>query len=220
MARKSVTSRASSRTQSHKAEKKTSLKAQPAVKRAATKSPAAAPAKGDGSGKGHGSGKETRTATAAQKHIVFPCPNGHKLNGPASLQGQPGQCPHCGAKFRIPVFEPSEQIEGAPQDDGESTHIGEVGEYDLDIEGAAKEAVEEANKKSALEKLLSGVVEVASMATGALALVKGAKAALASIKSASNLAKAGAGVKAVTKSLGRGAMHHGEEVLEGITGGQ
>ena len=34
--------------------------------------------------------------------FVFLCPNGHKLNGPPSLKGKPGQCPHCGARFRIP----------------------------------------------------------------------------------------------------------------------
>lgn len=38
-----------------------------------------------------------------QDVIVFLCPNGHKLNGPARLKGKPGQCPHCGAKFRIPA---------------------------------------------------------------------------------------------------------------------
>ena len=35
--------------------------------------------------------------------FVFLCPNGHKLNGPPSLKGKPGQCPHCGAKFHIPA---------------------------------------------------------------------------------------------------------------------
>jgi hypothetical protein len=34
--------------------------------------------------------------------FVFLCPNGHKLNGPPSLKGKAGQCPHCGAKFIIP----------------------------------------------------------------------------------------------------------------------
>ena len=34
--------------------------------------------------------------------FVFLCPNGHRLNGPPTLKGKPGQCPHCGAKFRIP----------------------------------------------------------------------------------------------------------------------
>lgn len=37
--------------------------------------------------------------------FVFLCPNGHKLNGPPSLKGKAGQCPHCGAKFRIPSDE-------------------------------------------------------------------------------------------------------------------
>jgi hypothetical protein len=35
--------------------------------------------------------------------IVFLCPNGHRLNGPSSLEGKPGQCPHCGVKFRVPT---------------------------------------------------------------------------------------------------------------------
>ncbi|MFN0022241.1 MAG: hypothetical protein ACKVP0_28670 [Pirellulaceae bacterium] len=37
--------------------------------------------------------------------FVFLCPNGHKLNGPPSLKGKAGKCPHCGAKFRIPSDE-------------------------------------------------------------------------------------------------------------------
>jgi len=37
--------------------------------------------------------------------IVFLCPNGHKLNSPASLQGKAGQCPHCGAKFIVPSYD-------------------------------------------------------------------------------------------------------------------
>ena len=36
--------------------------------------------------------------------IAFLCPNGHKLTGPASLQGRPGQCPHCQSKFVIPDY--------------------------------------------------------------------------------------------------------------------
>lgn len=42
--------------------------------------------------------------------IVFYCPNGHKLNGPASLRGKLGLCPHCQSKFRIP----SEDVPPAP----------------------------------------------------------------------------------------------------------
>jgi hypothetical protein len=37
--------------------------------------------------------------------FVFLCPNGHKLHGPPSLKGKPGQCPHCGARFLIPTDE-------------------------------------------------------------------------------------------------------------------
>jgi hypothetical protein len=53
-----------------------------------------------------GSGKGT--ATAPGEIFVFLCPNGHKLNGPPSLKGKPGQCPHCGARFRIPTDEEME----------------------------------------------------------------------------------------------------------------
>ena len=55
--------------------------------------------------------KETAEQTAAEPsvakedEIVFLCPNGHKLNGPSRLQGKAGQCPECGAKFRIPTYE-------------------------------------------------------------------------------------------------------------------
>ncbi len=37
--------------------------------------------------------------------IEFLCPSGHRLHGPASLQGKPGQCPDCGSRFRIPTYE-------------------------------------------------------------------------------------------------------------------
>ncbi|MDW8039353.1 MAG: hypothetical protein RMI90_15135 [Thermoguttaceae bacterium] len=40
-----------------------------------------------------------------EPQIEFLCPNGHRLFGPARLQGRPGQCPECGAKFRIPSYE-------------------------------------------------------------------------------------------------------------------
>ncbi|NMC20909.1 MAG: hypothetical protein GYA33_10870 [Thermogutta sp.] len=37
--------------------------------------------------------------------IEFLCPNGHRLFGPAELQGKPGKCPECGSTFRIPSYE-------------------------------------------------------------------------------------------------------------------
>ncbi len=48
---------------------------------------------------GQGSGKGKLDPA---EMFIFLCPNGHKLNGPPSLKGKAGKCPHCGAKFRIP----------------------------------------------------------------------------------------------------------------------
>jgi len=48
---------------------------------------------------------------AEQNNIAFLCPNGHRLVGPARLQGQAGQCPHCGARFLVPVLSDMEQVE-------------------------------------------------------------------------------------------------------------
>jgi hypothetical protein len=39
-----------------------------------------------------------------EPQIEFLCPNGHRLHGPASMQGRPGQCPECGSKFSIPSY--------------------------------------------------------------------------------------------------------------------
>jgi hypothetical protein len=47
----------------------------------------------------------------AENTIVFLCPNGHRLNAPARMQGQAGQCPHCSAKFLIPNMSETEQVE-------------------------------------------------------------------------------------------------------------
>lgn len=61
--------------------------------------------------------------------IAFLCPNGHRLNGPKSLQGRPGQCPHCGEKFKIPDYD-EEEAEA-----GDSIPVGTiVDDDDIDIE--------------------------------------------------------------------------------------
>ena len=61
-------------------------------------------------------------APPAAGMIVFLCPNGHRLNGPAKLQGRAGQCPHCGSKFRIPFQDPDEEeaYQAAQRDTAES----------------------------------------------------------------------------------------------------
>ena len=40
-----------------------------------------------------------------EPQIEFLCPNGHRLHGPANLQGRPGECPECASRFRIPTYE-------------------------------------------------------------------------------------------------------------------
>jgi hypothetical protein len=43
-------------------------------------------------------------AALSDDEIEFLCPNNHLLHGPTGLQGQPGECPTCGSKFRIPSW--------------------------------------------------------------------------------------------------------------------
>src|SRR6185436_17284714 len=64
---------------------------------------------------GQGSGKGKLNPS---EMFIFLCPNGHKLNGPPSLKWKAGQCPHCGAKFRIPddTEEELELPEETPED--------------------------------------------------------------------------------------------------------
>ena len=59
------------------------------------------------------SGKQRIRDAAAETKINFHCPQGHKLSGPASLQGQPGQCPHCQTKFLIPRLYDADQQQQA-----------------------------------------------------------------------------------------------------------
>ena len=85
------------------------------------------PAMGSGKGK----------ATAPGEIFVFLCPNGHKLNGPPSLKGKPGQCPHCGARFRIPTDEemelPEEEVPTGEVEDeiAEGQPVEEEGGFDF-----------------------------------------------------------------------------------------
>jgi len=85
-----------------------------------------------------GSGiKPAQGAKPSEEIFVFLCPNGHKLNGPPTLKGKLGQCPHCGAKFRIPEDEPEpEIIEGGEIVDElpEADAVEEISPDQLEIE--------------------------------------------------------------------------------------
>ena len=81
--------------------------------------PAAAAVEGD-SGSGTGFPAPVTPAmgsglgkAATGEVFVFLCPNGHKLNGPPSMKGKAGKCPHCGARFRIPTDEEMAEAEAA-----------------------------------------------------------------------------------------------------------
>ena len=80
-------------------------------------------------------GTESSTGAAKPGVFVFLCPNGHKLNGPPSLKGKPGQCPHCGARFVIPEDDvPEEDIPTGEVEDDEDVPSGEPVEDEVPIE--------------------------------------------------------------------------------------
>jgi hypothetical protein len=70
-----------------------------------------------------GSGK----GLPAGEIFVFLCPNGHKLNGPLSLKGKAGQCPHCGAKFLIPADDDEVPTGQSDEDEIASGRLDEDG---------------------------------------------------------------------------------------------
>jgi len=79
-------------------------------------------------------------------NLIFHCPEcRHKLNGPASLQGKPGQCPRCKSKFLIPVLEQKEPA--TPEKEQErpkEDEIIDVGDDGLDsLEDADLEDLED-----------------------------------------------------------------------------
>lgn len=91
-------------------------------------------------GQANGVAAGNAPAATAEQQIEFLCPNGHRLHGPASLQGRPGQCPECGSRFRIPSYEdvPDENEEEAEE------QIGIVGsDSDTRVTFEETEAVEE-----------------------------------------------------------------------------
>ncbi len=84
---------------------------------------------------------ESPSTLSAEEQIEFLCPNGHRLFGPARLQGQPGQCPECGVKFRIPSYdEIDEEEETATEKDLISiSHLDEYADSGLTLDEAVEQ---------------------------------------------------------------------------------
>jgi hypothetical protein len=72
--------------------------------------------------------------------FVFLCPNGHKLNGPPTLKGQPGKCPHCSATFMIPD---DDEVEGDDIIDDAEIIEDEIPTGDVVVEVEEVEVIEE-----------------------------------------------------------------------------
>lgn len=81
----------------------------------------------------------TQPRLGGDEEIEFLCPNGHLLHGPASMQGRPGQCPDCGAKFRVPSYD--EEEADVPQADQAEYPTRPAGkpESEVIVEGAEEQ---------------------------------------------------------------------------------
>lgn len=81
----------------------------------------------------------------ADGEIIFLCPNGHRLHGPAEMVGRPGQCPHCSVRFLIPSPEDVSEEE----EEAEAEHDEALEEFVIQIDAATKES--SASGKSGLK---------------------------------------------------------------------
>lgn len=120
---------------------------------ASASAPAALPAGGAGAGSSAAEGqlkefeRDQPPDDVDDGEIVFLCPSGHRLHGPAEMVGRPGQCPHCGVRFLIPSPEDISEDEEDEDEDEEQQEAKAEGEIDealeefvIQIETAAKES--------------------------------------------------------------------------------
>ncbi|HEY2759330.1 MAG TPA: hypothetical protein VGI75_01265 [Pirellulales bacterium] len=84
------------------------------------------------------SGNLTRAATGEQNNIVFLCPNGHRLNAPANLEGRAGQCPQCGARFLVPVLGELDEVAEVDLTDLGDQESGPLGTAEFGSTGAPR----------------------------------------------------------------------------------
>lgn len=104
----------------------------------------AAPAGPPTAASGVTGGSGVRQGTAGRgESIVFFCPNGHKLNGPPSLRGKLGLCPHCQSKFRIPTEDE------APAPPAPATSASDAGATEIRVSTLAAAASLASQTKSA-----------------------------------------------------------------------
>jgi len=100
---------------------------------------------GSGSGLGSPASGVGLGAATAPDQVEFLCPNDHLLHGPSALQGRPGQCPVCGSKFRIPVYqeeaasEPPKSAAGRADQAAEGSSV-ELADGEHDAAGTGSEA--------------------------------------------------------------------------------
>jgi DNA-directed RNA polymerase subunit RPC12/RpoP len=105
-------------------------------------------------------------AGARTDSIVFFCPNGHKLNGPATLRGKLGLCPHCQSRFRIPAEPEAGPAAEAPDSPPPGELVDDEGEV---IEGRPlEERAEEAGDGGEPENTAADAEENATEATAAV----------------------------------------------------
>lgn len=86
-----------------------------------------------------------------EPQIEFLCPNGHRLHGSASLQGRPGECPECGSRFRIPIYDDVSEEEGMELEIGVGRADG-GGESGLDLAEVEVEEVGEPREQEQAEE--------------------------------------------------------------------
>jgi hypothetical protein len=94
-----------------------------------------------------------------EDELIFLCPNGHQLCGPATLGGNAGQCPLCFVQFLVPSDEePVEQVapssggNGSPFDFDQQQAAGHPGEQTAADQGNS-EMVESNNDANGLADL-------------------------------------------------------------------
>ncbi|MEX2139658.1 MAG: hypothetical protein WD894_10380 [Pirellulales bacterium] len=84
-------------------------------------------------------GADPGTPKPGEETFLFLCPNGHKLHGPTRLAGKVGKCPHCRAKFEIPV---PHQEEDEDEPDGLDDTVTEDPLHDYGDEGPSDGSAE------------------------------------------------------------------------------